>query len=336
MTTGKTSKTVGKETCAAPKTSTSTSMPTHFSVSSQKDPHLGRHKEILKAHPEIASLYGSDLRLLPCVLAIMIAQVSLAVYARRLNAGMWLLLAYAIGGTLTHWLSLGNHELSHNLCFKKPLGNKMLGMAVNLAQGIPSFSNFCKYHLEHHYNMGSRSHDKIDVDIPSDWETRVFNARWKKVIWVFLQPLFYGIRPLFMNPKPHTLEDTVNMVTTIGFDVFLMYTYGYKVPLFNIVSTLLGMGIHPVAGHFIAEHYTLTPGQETYSYYGPLNLLAFNVGYHNEHHDFPRISGFSLPRVKETAPEYYDNLACYHSWTKVIYDYIMRPDIGPCSRVIRE
>ena len=96
------------------------------------------------------------------------------------------------------------------------------------------------------------------------------------------------------------------------------------------------MGLHPMAGHFIAEHYTFNRGQETYSYYGILNWFSFNVGYHNEHHDFPFIAGANLPRLRLIAPEFYDGLPYHSSWTDVVLQYIALPGMGPNGRVKRD
>ena len=70
-----------------------------------------------------------------------------------------------------------------------------------------------------------------------------------------------------------------------------------------MVCAILGTGLHPLAGHFIAEHYLFERGYETFSQYGQGNYLTFNIGYHNEHDDFPSIPGSKLPFVKKIAAD---------------------------------
>ena len=83
------------------------------------------------------------------------------------------------------------------------------------------------------------------------------------------------------------------------------------------------------------EHHTLDGSQETTSYYGPLNLVALNIGYHNEHHDFPGIPWNRLPRLKAMAPEFYDNLKCYHSWTRLWLEFLFDRRFSLFRRVTR-
>src|SRR5262249_27617532 len=75
--------------------------------------------------------------------------------------------------------------------------------------------------------------------------------------------------------------------------------------------------------------------QETYSYYGRLNLIAFNVGYHNEHHDFPSVPWNKLPHLKKTAPSYYNSLKAHYSWTKLFFRFLFDKNITLFSRTIR-
>jgi sphingolipid delta-4 desaturase len=100
-------------------------------------------------------------------------------------------------------------------------------------------------------------------------------------------------------------------------------------------SMLFGYGIHPVAGHFIHEHYLWREGQETYSYYGPLNALAWNIGYHNEHHDFPAIPGARLPELHRIASEVYGRLESHRSWIQVWWLFVRTPALGHHSRMVR-
>ena len=298
------------------------------------EPHASRRKLILQKYPAIKSLYGHcPITKYKTLLLVTIQTVMALVVVPYTNILTYFLCAYFIGGTCNHMLMLAMHELSHNLGFKKILHNKLFGLFANLPVGVPSSVTFKRYHMEHHRYQGE---DGIDVDIPTVLEGKVFNTKITKLMFCITQVLFYALRPVIVNPKAPTKWEFANYATCIGFNTLIWYVGGGAALGYLLLSTFLGAGLHPVAGHFISEHYVFVKGAETYSYYGILNIFAFNVGYHNEHHDFPFIPGSRLPQVRAMAPEFYNDLPQCESWVGVIYNYIMDPSVSAFSRIKRQ
>ncbi|XP_043404346.1 sphingolipid delta(4)-desaturase/C4-monooxygenase DES2 isoform X2 [Chelonia mydas] len=266
-----------------------------------EQPHTQRRWEILAKYPTIKSLMGPDPHLKWIVSGMVLTQL-LACYLVKDLSWKWVFFwAYAFGGCINHSMALAIHDISHNVAFgnKQAKWNRWFAVFANLPIGLPYSASFKKYHIDHHRYLGG---DALDVDIPTDFEGWFFCTPFRKFIWLILQPLFYGLRPLYVNPKTVTQMEIFNALVQFSIDFIIYYLWGLKPVVYLISGTLLCMGLHPIAGHFIAEHYMFLKGYETYSYYGPLNWITFNAGYHMEHHDFPSIPGCKLPMQAPDPP----------------------------------
>ena len=148
---------------------------------------------------------------------------------------------------------------------------------------------------------------------------------------------------------PLTQIHLFNIAAQVTFDYLIVQYAGASSLAYLLMSSFLAGSLHPCAGHFIAEHYVfekpnkvaknpsnLIPVPETFSYYGPLNLLTYNVGLHNEHHDFPAIPWTRLPVLHEIAKEFYADLPHHKSWTWVIWQFIWDREVGMWCRVKRK
>ncbi|EHB04122.1 Sphingolipid delta(4)-desaturase/C4-hydroxylase DES2 [Heterocephalus glaber] len=301
-------------------------------------------------YPAIKALMRPDPNLKWAVLGLVLAQL-LACWLVRELAWRWLLFwAYAFGGCVNHSLTLAIHDISHNTAFGTAFAsrNRWFAIFANLPVGVPYAASFKKYHVDHHRYLGGDGLDKyhvdhhrylggdgLDVDVPTRLEGWLFCTPARKLLWLVLQPFFYSLRPLCVHPKAITRMEVLNTLVQLAVDLTIFALWGIKPVAYLLASSLLGLGLHPISGHFVAEHYMFTKGHETYSYYGPLNWITFNVGYHMEHHDFPSIPGCNLPLVRKIAPEYYDHLPQYHSWVKVLWDFVFKDSLGPYARVKR-
>ncbi|KAH9168295.1 fatty acid desaturase-domain-containing protein [Lactarius sanguifluus] len=311
--------------------------PSDFLWLMTEEPHRSRRMTILKAHPEVTKLMGHEPLTKYVVLAVVLFQFTVAFLLRHTHPLSWtfVVVAYTIGGTVNHNLFLAIHEITHNLAFKGVKPNKVLAIIANLPIGVPYAISFKGYHLEHHKYLGE---DGIDVDLPTRLELICLNNVLGKVFFCTFQILFYALRPGFVRSQRPTYWHFLGIAVQLTFD-FAIATFvpgGKHMLLYFIMSSFWAGSLHPLAGHFIAEHYVWDNlQQETYSYYGWLNILAYNVGYHNEHHDFPSVPWTRLPALRALAPEIYDVLPSHPSWPMVLINFIRDRNVGIFARVKR-
>ena len=317
-------------------------MSCRFLESMVEEPHSSRRKLILEKHPEIRQLMKVEPRTKYMVACTVVAQLCLARASDEMSVVPYLVCSYVVGATLTHLLFLAIHEMAHNLAFESHRLNKALSIVANIPIGFPYCATFKTFHMHHHTCQG---HDGVDTDIPTRTEGRVIMSSsygyagrvLRKFLFVFFQIFAYALRPPCVNPSGLVLTGYVasNIAVQVVASAAIVLTCPAKTVGFLLLSTFWAGGMHPLAGHFIAEHYTNDAAHETYSYYGKLNYVSYNVGYHNEHHDFPTIPWSGLPKVRAMAPEFYDSLPQCNCWIASIYSYVVDDSLGPYSRVTR-
>jgi sphingolipid delta-4 desaturase len=300
------------------------------------EPHHGRARRLLRDHPELRELTGRNPWTAAITAAVVCLQVGVAASVAR--APWWVVLAVAwlVGAAATHTLWVVIHEATHNLIARRRRGNRIVALVANLPMVLPSAESFRIYHLEHHAHQGDYQRD---ADLPSEWEARlVGRGLLGKLAWQLGFTVFQALRVArFGDGVPFfTPWVATNIAVSLTFDVAVASVLGPRALVYLAASLVFAVGPHPLGARWIQEHYLVWGDlQETSSYYGPLNTVALNVGYHNEHHDFPGVPWNRLPRVKALAPELYDHLHSHRSWTRLWLRFLLDEQITLFSRVTR-
>jgi sphingolipid delta-4 desaturase len=308
---------------------------TQFRYSAQPEPHRVRTLQILKQYPDVKKLMGKNPLTIFAILGLVGGMIAISYLVKDSSWWIVVLVAYGVGAFFNHSLFVMIHECSHHLLFKSKALNNLASITANLPHIMPSAMSFARYHIKHHSFQGVH---ELDADLPDYWEAKLFNnSTLGKAVWLLFFPVFQVIRTFRLKEiRPIDGWIVTNIVLQVAFDVALWVFFGPKAFFFMLFSFFFSVGLHPLGARWIQEHYlTLSETQETYSYYGPLNTVAFNVGYHNEHHDFPSIPWNRLPQLKKSAPSFYDTLLSHHSWTKLFFRFLFDKNISLYSRITR-
>lgn len=300
-----------------------------------KHPHADRRAEILHAHPQVANLFGTYRGTALYSLAIVSFMFCLAVISTStLPVWAWLIVSYVIGATADHSLWVLIHDATHNLVFRSVALNRVVILFCNLPHVFPSSMMFRYYHILHHIEL-NRAYK--DPDVPFEWEARfIGNSPLRKTIWLAFFFIVQSLRTIFYTyriPRGNELKwMAANWVVNVGVMLTYIHFFGLAPFYFLLFASISSIGLHPLGARWIQEHYPTQPFQATYSYYGIANRFAFAIGYHVEHHDFPSVPWNKLATLKALAPEYYDTLFAYTSYSELLRDFIFQRDWSLAKR----
>jgi len=308
---------------------------TDFVYSEVSEPHRVRTKKILKQFPNLRNLIGKNPSTIFAIIGLVAFQIA-AAWLLRDQSWWWVFgAAYLLGAFADHALFVMIHECAHQLLFKNRSANRWAGILANMPQIFPSSISFERYHIKHHSFQGIH---ELDADLPNKWEAKLINnSFFGKAMWLLFYPVFQVFRLSRLREiQTFDIWIVLNVVVQIVFTTAIYYFMGWHALAFLLLSFSFSVGLHPLGARWIQEHYlTHSVEQETYSYYGNFNKVAFNVGFHNEHHDFPSIPWNKLPEIKKTAPEYYDTLYFHKSWTMLFFRFLFDREISLFNRILR-
>ncbi|HLY06470.1 MAG TPA: fatty acid desaturase [Rhizomicrobium sp.] len=290
----------------------------------------------MDARPELRTLVGPTAATAWLAIGAGIVQFGIAALIAREPWWAIVLCALFFGAFVIHFLNCVVHECTHNLVFERPAANRMIAILANTPSLVPSAMAFWHYHLLHHYHFGVRG---LDSDVPAKWEARaVSNSAWRKLAWLLLLPVSYGlVHPLNVRARmPVDRWFALNAaLCAFGWAGVLAFI-GWPGALYLLLSTYFATGPHPAGAHILQEHVAFDGGNGMASYYGPINLVSVNLGYHLEHHDMPGVSGWRLPALRRAAPEFYDSHHRHKSRLVGLWRFVFDKRIALDSRPIRD
>lgn len=206
------------------------------------------------------------------------------------------------------------HEVVHRAVFEHASGSKyrLLGLAWALPSGISS-TQFHRWHLDHHAELGSD-----EGDPKRHWLSPKRNARWLKLLY-FTPALFFiyfraARREAATYPpelqKQINLERNLTILAHLGLLALLVVGAGwalawkvYLVPYFFVFPVAFAL-------NRLGQHYDIDPDDPAKwatlvrgSRFWDVVFLCSN--YHLEHHYFPGVPLYNLPRLQRLLMPFY-------------------------------
>jgi fatty acid desaturase len=248
------------------------------------------------------------------------------------NPFIWVPLAFVQGFTIFNFTVL-LHEVVHHTIFERrhPRAERLLGFLYAVPSGI-SASQFTRWHLDHHAELGSDEDDPKRAHLSPK-----VNKRWYKLLYCTpaLFPIYFRAARREASTYPPELQLTIERERRLSLAAHLIaiavvwYAFGFYAALrTNIIPVFF---IFPIAFTLnrLGQHYDIDPSDP--AKWGTLmkghwfwDFAYLNSNYHLEHHYFPGVPFYRLPEVQRALVPFYERKGMHwQSYGRLVYGWLV-------------
>jgi fatty acid desaturase len=248
------------------------------------------------------------------------------------NPLIWIPLAFVQGFTIFNFTVL-LHEVVHHTVFARrhQTAERLLGFLYAIPSGI-SASQFTRWHLDHHAELGSDDEDPKRAHLSPK-----VNARWYKLLYCTpaLFPIYFRAARREAATYPQSLQDAIarerqlSMLAHLSAIATVWYLFGFYAALrSNLIPVFF---IFPIAFTLnrLGQHYDIDPSDP--AKWGTLmkghwfwDFAFLNSNYHLEHHYFPGIPLYRLPEVQRALVPFYEKKRMrWQSYGRLVYGWLV-------------
>jgi fatty acid desaturase len=230
------------------------------------------------------------------------------------NPLAWVPLAIVSGFTVFDFTVL-LHEVVHHAVFarRRPAAERWLGLLYAVPSGI-SASQFTRWHLDHHAELGSVEHDPKRHHLSPK-----LNARWLKLLYATpaLFPIYFRAARREAATYPPDLQRRIAGERRLAVAAHLAAlgsiwwlagagaaARAYLVPVFAVFPVAFAL-------NRLGQHYDIDPGDP--AKWGTLmrghwfwDAAFLNSNYHLEHHYFPGVPFYRLPALQRALTPFFE------------------------------
>jgi fatty acid desaturase len=225
------------------------------------------------------------------------------------------------------------HEVVHHTVFERRRSalERALGLLYAIPSGI-SASQFTRWHLDHHAELGSAEDDPKRHHLSPK-----VNARWYKLLYCTpaLFPIYFrAARRESSTYEPrlqHAIaaERRISMLFHLSALAIIWYAFGFSAALRTSIIPVFF--IFPIAFTLnrLGQHYDIDPSDP--AKWGTLmkgsrfwDFVYLNSNYHLEHHYFPGIPFYNLPRVQRALVPFYQRKQMrWRTYGQLVYGWLV-------------